>query len=107
MTLILFKLITESRPSTILWVFLIGGPGFPLKEKLGGFFFIAKILILPDLLNVFPPKKIECPPFLSSLIASKHSLPKRYAFSISITTHLTKFFGIKSLGTKQHYLKEY
>ena len=127
----LFKIITVSRPSTLLRMFLMGSQDFPLQGGLGGSELKPKIFNLPLLLNVSSYQTKLSPPifiYISSSLSFEHRpdigkkvslrafrqiLPKSllamHIFSFTIMTYLKIFIWIKPLiqsSVQQHYLPE-
>ena len=106
-SLTVFKIITVSRPRTLLSVSLMRRLGCPTKgEDWRGSSCKPKSLNFPLLLDITPTKNLS--PHVGkkvSLIAFKQIDPKifpvAYIFSNTIMTSLKKLIGNKSLNTKQ------
>ena len=105
LSLTLFKIITVSRPSTLLRLFLMGDQDFPLRKELRGLhphaqnferhFWKSSLTRSQTTYR----KKV-------SLVAFRQTLPKHFVcgahFQFHIVNYFKKLIGIKSLNTKQY-----
>ena len=105
-----FKIITESRPSTLLRVFLMARLGCPTKGGSWGRGCPCKLknVDFPLLLDITPTKKLSppVPPLitehiLENILAFYQKFCLRDIFSTSQSiTNLKKLLGAKSINTK-------
>ena len=110
-----FKIITVSRPSTLLRVFLVVRLGCPTKGGNWGVSMQAQKFELSPSVDDIPTKNLSSPvsPMITdhilekktSLIAFRQILPKilsvAFTFSYTIMTNLKNLIETKSFNTKQ------